>query len=80
MWSEGIIASPNTGTKYKYAVKHFEEPSEVFGIDGGRISKLTIREVGESRDIVNYDRGWDIHCPDEYELKAVYAIIIEKYN
>jgi hypothetical protein len=80
MWSEGIIASPATGTKYKYWVKHFEEPSEEYGIDGGKVSKLTIRKFGESRDIVNYDRGWDAHCPDEYEVKAVYAILLEKYN
>ena len=79
MWSEGIISSPATGTKYKYWVKHYEEDSE-YGIDGGRVSKLTIRRVGESRDICNYDRGWDVHCPNEYEVKAVYAMIYEKYN
>jgi hypothetical protein len=62
---------------YKYWVKHFEEGSE-FGIDGGKISKLTIRKVGESRDLCNYDRGWDIEPADE--VKAVYAIILEKYN
>jgi hypothetical protein len=78
MWSEGIIASPTTGMKYKYWVKHYEEPSEVFGIDGGKVSKLTIRKVGESRDIVNYDRGWDIEPTDE--VRAVYDIILSKYN
>ncbi len=80
MWSEGIIASPTTGTRYKYWVKHFEEPSEEYGIDGGKISKLTIRKIDKNHDIVNYDRGWDVHCPDEYEVKAVYAILLEKYN
>jgi hypothetical protein len=54
MWSEGTISCPTTGAKYKYWVKHYEEGSE-FGIDGGRVSKLTIRKVGESRDVVNYD-------------------------
>jgi hypothetical protein len=29
---------------------------------------------------VNYDRGWDVRCPDDYKVKAVYAIILEKYN
>lgn len=77
MWSEGIIACPKTGGKYKYWVKHFEEGSE-FGIDGGRISKLTIRKVGESRDLMNYDRGWDIK--PEGEVLAVYAIVLQKYN
>jgi hypothetical protein len=78
MWSEGIIASPATGAKYKYWVKYYGEPSETFGIDGGKVSKLTIRKVGESRDVVNYDRDWDIEPADE--VKAVYAIILEKYN
>ncbi len=78
MWSEGIIASPTTDAKYKYWVKHYEEGSE-FGIDGGKVSKLTIRKVGESRDLCNYDRGWDIE-PATDEVKAVCAIILEKYN
>jgi len=78
MWSEGIIASPTTGTKYKYWVKHYEEGSE-FGINGGKVSKLTIRKVGESRDLCNYDRGWDIE-PATDEVKAVCAIILKKYN
>jgi len=77
MWSEGIIACPMTGGKYKYWVKHFEEGSQ-FGIDGGKISKLTIRKVDSTRDLCNYDRGWDVK-PIE-EVKAVYAIILSKYN
>jgi hypothetical protein len=78
MWSEGIIASPTTGNKYKYWVKHYEEGSE-FGIDGGKVSKLTIRKVGESRDLYNYDRGLDVDCADD-EVRAVYSIIISKCN
>ena len=78
MWSEGIIVNPATGTKYKYWVKHYEEGSECYGIDGGKISKLTIRKLNETRDLCNYDRGWDIEVADE--VKAVYAILIQKYN
>ena len=77
MWSEGSIACPATGNQYKYWVKHFEEVSE-YGIDGGRVSKLTIRKVGESCDLCNYDRGWDIKPTGE--VKKVYTIILEKYN
>ena len=77
MWSEGIIACPSTGGKYKYWVKHYEECSP-FGIDGGRISKLTLRKFGETRDLCNYDRGWDIEPSDE--VKTVYAMILSKYN
>ena len=72
MWTEGTING------YKYWIKHFEEGSE-YGINGGRISKLTIRKAGETRDIVNYDRGWDIR-PKDAEVKAVYNQILAKYN
>ncbi|WP_322354331.1 hypothetical protein [Dehalococcoides sp.] len=78
MWSEGIITCPTTGSKYKYWVKHYEEGSQ-YGIDGGKVSKLTIRKLDESRDLVNYDRGWDVE-PNTDEVNAVYAIILKKYN
>ena len=77
MWSEGIIACPSTGGKYKYWVKHYEEGSQ-HGIDGGKVSKLTIRKLGETRDLCNYDRGWDIEPTDE--VKTVYEVLIQKYN
>jgi hypothetical protein len=79
MWSEGIIAIPKTGGKYKYWVKHYEEGSETYGIDGGRISKLTIRKLNENRDLYNYDRGLDADCQNE-EVRAVYDIVLAKYN
>lgn len=78
MWSEGIIACPETGGKYKYWVKHFEEGSQ-FGIDGGKVSKLTIRKVGETKDLYNYDRGLDVDCANE-EVEAVLRIVLEKCN
>ena len=72
MWTEGTING------YKFWVKHFEEGSE-HGINGGRISKLTIRKVGESKDLVNYDRGWDVE-PADTEVRSVYYEILKKYN
>ena len=47
MWSEGTIRIPDAKGKGKntvchYWVKHYEEPSETYGINGGRISKLMI--------------------------------------
>ena len=77
MWSEGVITCPSTGGKYEYWVKHYKESSP-FGIDGGKISKLTIRKFGETRDLCSYDRGWDIKPTDE--VKAVYTIILSMYN
>jgi hypothetical protein len=80
MWKQGTIWVADGRVGYDYWVKHYDEPSEDYGIDGGRISKLRIRRHGETEDLVAYERGWDKHCPDEYEVKAVYAIILAKYN
>jgi hypothetical protein len=77
MWSKGTITNPETGVTYKYWVKHFEIGSE-WGIDGGRVSKLTIRKIGEKRDACNFDRGWDVE-PTE-EVKGIYEQLLEKYN
>ena len=70
MWSKGIING------YEYWVKHFDEGSE-FGINGGRISKLAIRDQ-QGRWLVNYDRCWDQHPTKE--VKPIYDKLIEMYN
>lgn len=59
-----------------YWVKHFEEGSK-FGIDGGRISKLMLKE--NSTVVANYDRGWDIKPTDE-ESEIALAILMKEYN
>ena len=79
MWSEGTVSIRETGNIYKYWVKHYGEGSEVYGIDGGKVSKLTIRKVGETRDLYNYDRGLDADCAND-EVRAVYNTILAKYN
>jgi len=71
MWSEGTING------YKYWIKHYENGSE-FGIDGGRVSKLQIRKAGTTRDLCNYDRGWDVEPANE--VMEVYQQLLEKYN
>lgn len=70
MWTNGKMDG------YEYSVKHFEEGS-IFGIDGGRISKLHIRK--DFRTVVSYDRGWDVE-PEEAEEWAVYRKLVELYN
>lgn len=54
----------------------FDKPSEEYGIDGGKISKLFIKKG--SWIVCNYDRGWDVEpnpiCKDFYDK------IIKKYN
>ena len=75
MWAEGSI-KVGDGI-FHYWVKHFEEPSEDYGIDGGRISKLMLKRNGEIA--YNYDRGLDIKPVDKATETAL-AILIKEYN
>lgn len=80
MWSEGTIGIPAMDKKYtavQYWVKHYEEPSEEYGINGGKISKLMLKANGEI--ICNYDRGWDIEPTCEAAELAL-AILLKSYN
>ncbi len=79
-WKQGIIGIPNKEGEYKkvsYWVKAFEEPSEDYGIDGGRISKLSLKMDGKW--VANYDRGWDIR-PTCEEAEAAFAILMKENN
>ena len=78
MWSEGTIGIPDAKDKGKYTVchywvKHYEEPSEEYGIGGGKISKLMIKINGTVT--ANYDRGWDIEPETENAQLALLAIM-----
>ena len=80
MWKEGTIGVPVENSKYKvvhYWVKVFEEPSEEYGINGGKISKLSLKMDGEW--IANYDRGWDIK-PTCKEAELALCILLTKHN
>lgn len=74
MWKQGAMLVNNQ--VIKYWVKHYEEPSE-YGIEGGRISKLTLRAGDE--EIANYDRGWDIE-PKTENAEIALAILMKEYN
>ena len=74
MWKEGVILINHRG--YHYWVKQYVEGSQ-YGIDGGRISKLTIKRGGEI--VCNYDRGWDIEPVDE-DTQMALAILLYDYN
>ena len=75
MWAEGSIKVSNN--IFHYRVKHFEEPSEDYGMDGGRISKLMLKRDGEIT--YNYDRGLDIP-PADKETEMALAILMKEYN
>jgi hypothetical protein len=77
-WVSAVV---NDG-EYKVSSKLFDDGS-TFGIDNGRVSKLSIRRTSEIVDhdwfsgcIVNYDRGWDIHPKTEKET-AVFKAVLE---
>lgn len=70
-WKEAIIE--NKGKDYKVTFKQFKE-GNVFGINGGRISKLTINKGKEK--VANYDRGWDIEPTDD-DTKAVLELLLD---
>ena len=70
MWKNGKIDGN------EYWVKSYDEPS-IYGIDEGRISKLTVKRDG--REIINYDRGWDLE-PQTDTDREVLAKILAKYN
>ena len=82
MWKEGTIKIPDTENKDKYTIchywiKHYEEPSEQWGIEGGRISKLMIKVDGKVT--ASYDRGWDIE-PEDEPTQLAYWILLKDYN
>lgn len=62
---------------FHYWVKHYEEPSETYGIEGGRISKATLKRSGQI--VYNYDRGLDIAPADE-DTEIALAILMKNYN
>lgn len=81
MWREGTIRI-SKGEKYTvahYWVKAFDESSEEYGINGGKISKLSIKIDGEYT--ANYDRGWDIEpAEDDEATQIAYCILLTEYN
>jgi hypothetical protein len=71
MWKKGSIKIENQ--IFTYCAKVYGEPSEEYGIEGGRISKLEIR-LGDF-PVARYDRGWDIEPETENAQLAVLAIM-----
>lgn len=74
MWKKGSLKV--YGSIYHYWMKQYDEGSE-FGIDGGRISKLTIKRNGKI--VCNYERGWDIN-PSDSEAQLALDILLHGEN
>ena len=79
MWIEGTIgvttAEGNTASIH-YWVKHYDESSE-WGVDGGRISKLMLKQNGAV--VYNFDRGGYI-TPQTPEAQAALMILMHEFN
>lgn len=75
MWESGSLLI--SGTVVKYWVKHYDEPSEAYGLEGGKISKMELRIGG--RVTLNYDRAWDIE-PEDKASQLAYAVLMKKYG
>jgi len=72
-WVSGKIE----GTKYIFSSKLFDVGSG-YGINDGRVSKLSIYEDGKSffdSVIVNYDRSWDV-IPETEEERDIYHEVL----
>ena len=74
MWREGSIKIGED--IFRYWIKQYGGGS-VYGIEGGRISKLMIKRGGEI--VCNYDRDWDIRPVDE-DTEFALAILMKDYN
>ena len=81
VWQEGAIGIPDGKGGYivcHYWIKVYDKPSAQFGIEGGRIVKLTIKIKGKVT--ANYDRGWDVHPTDEATEMAVQILLFGVKN
>ncbi len=59
---------------YKFCAKVYDIGS-YYGINEGRVSKLNIKEIKENKEIVNYDRVWDIQPKNDKDIAAFKAIL-----
>ena len=73
-WQEGDMRV--NGNRYHYWVKSNEKDS-VYGIKGGRVSKLTLRRKGII--VCNYERGWETEPVDD-ETWSVVETLLNQYN
>lgn len=75
-WHDGRLQI--AGGTFHFWIKRFDEGSE-FGVEGGRISKLTIKNERTGKEVVNYDRGWDIN-PKTRSAQAALNWVLRNFN
>ena len=74
MWKEGSLKVHDS--VFHYWMKQYDEGSQ-YGIDGGRISKLTLKRNGAV--VANYDRGWDVE-PADTDAQLALALLLHGEN
>lgn len=74
MWKEGTLKVYDS--IFHCWMKVYEEPSQ-FGIDGGKISKLMLKQNG--RIVCNYDRGWDV-MPADPDIELAVELLLHSNN
>ena len=74
MWKEGSLKVHNS--VFHYWMKQHDEGSQ-YGINGGRISKLTLKRSGAI--VCNYDRGWDVE-PVDPDTQLALEILLHSEN
>ena len=73
-WQEGALRVHDKS--YHYWAKVYDTGSQ-YGIDEGRVSKLTIKRDGEI--VANFDRGWDV-APVDDDTQIALEIILHEYE
>lgn len=73
-WESGT--ANHNGRRYTFSAKVYEEGSD-YGINGGRISKLLVKD-STGKEVVVYERGWDVHPTDD-DAKTVLDMILRKF-
>lgn len=76
LWRFGTLC--HSGTIYAYEAKIYEVGSR-YGIKGGRISKLIIKERLSQKPVLNYDRGWETR-PQTAAAKALVSAMLAFYK
>lgn len=74
MWKEGSLKIYSS--IFHYWIKVYETGSQ-WGIDGGKVSKMTLKRDGKI--VANYDRGWDIE-PNDPDTELAVEILLHSEN
>jgi len=67
-WITGMVGG------YGFQAKIYDEGSEL-GIDGGRVSKLWVRDEATRLVAMNYERGWDVRPKTAAHRRLLTALL-----